>query len=350
VNREAVCNDGTPAAYYFRPGYGSGASSWVIRLQGGGWCWDEESCKTRAVKYTTSNVCPPNITDFDTIQGSADNGILSSLVALNPYFYNANHVWLWYCTSDSHIGNKTANASLNGWYFMGKTVVQTLIYHLLYVQKPSLLAANQILLTGDSAGGVATLNNADFVWSLISSVLPNVHYRAFVDAGWFLDIPAYNSTFSFQMVAKNLFNYWGAIYDESCTQYYGPGNEWHCFHAQYAWPHLTTPTFYQEFQFDAANLGFDGIGTYPFSPSEQTFANAFQQSMLNDTAKAPYFFLPNCFKHETIDSYYFAGISIGGVSIADALWNWFQPFQNPLPYHTTDLCIPINCNPTCPPL
>jgi hypothetical protein len=60
---------------------------------------------------------------------------------------------------------------------MGKTVVSSLIHHLLYVQKPNMQSAKQILLTGDSAGGVATLNNADFVWSLISPAIPNVQYK-----------------------------------------------------------------------------------------------------------------------------------------------------------------------------
>ena len=95
-----------------------------------------------------------------------------------------------------------------------------------------------------------------------------------MDAGWFLDIPAYGSTnFSFQMVAKSLFTYilhshillifrslpvpysfvtndiycysnrnWGAIYDASCVSHYGPGKEWMCFHAQYpSTPPLSSP-------------------------------------------------------------------------------------------------------------
>jgi hypothetical protein len=352
VSPDAICNDGTPAAYYFRAGYGSGADRWVIRLQGGGWCWDEESCKTREVKYTTSNVCPENLTDTETIGGSQHQGILSSNQTLNPYWYNANQVWLWYCTSDSHLGSKYANESLNGWSFLGKTVVRALIHHLLYVQQPSMQTATQVLLTGDSAGGVATLNNADFVGSLIAPVLPHVNYKAFVDAGWFLDIPAYgSSTFSFQMVAKNLFTYWGAIYDDSCVSHYGQGNEWMCFHSQYAWPFIETYMFYQEFQFDSANLGFDGIG-YPFTSAESAYAYNFQQSMVMDISKTPYVFLPNCYIHETIDQAYFSNIQIRNVSISQAMWEWFSDTRvPPAPSHTVDSClVTINCNPSCPPL
>ena len=35
------------AAYYFRPGTGSGATRWLIRFQGGGWCTDTGSCQLR---------------------------------------------------------------------------------------------------------------------------------------------------------------------------------------------------------------------------------------------------------------------------------------------------------------
>lgn len=40
-----VCNDGTPAAYYYRRG--EDASRWVVHQQGGWWCWDEYSCQVR---------------------------------------------------------------------------------------------------------------------------------------------------------------------------------------------------------------------------------------------------------------------------------------------------------------
>lgn len=41
----AVCP--RAAAYYFRPGSGSGAAQWLIRFQGGGWCTDTGSCQLR---------------------------------------------------------------------------------------------------------------------------------------------------------------------------------------------------------------------------------------------------------------------------------------------------------------
>ena len=39
----AVCLDGSPAAYYWRAGSGSGKNSWVLFLEGGGWCAAQNS-------------------------------------------------------------------------------------------------------------------------------------------------------------------------------------------------------------------------------------------------------------------------------------------------------------------
>src|ERR1700690_2936306 len=47
VQRQAVCNDGTPAVYYFKRGSGTDAAHWLIFFQGGGWCSSEPTCTRR---------------------------------------------------------------------------------------------------------------------------------------------------------------------------------------------------------------------------------------------------------------------------------------------------------------
>jgi len=256
-------------------------------------------------------------------------------------------VWLWYCSSDSHVGNITSSP-VNGWNFMGKHIVNATMT--LLTKSMNLPSATSVLLTGDSAGGVATINNVDYIGEFVKTAAPSAKYRAFVDCAWFLDIPAYNDpSFSFQTVAKLLVENWHAIYDESCVEFYGAGNEWHCFHAQYAWPHLQTLAFYQEFQFDSANLGFDNAG-YPFTNATQQFATNFQADMLSLQANVPYLFSPNCYRHEVIDSTLFTSVQIGSVSIADAVGKWYNTPGTPPPSRTVDTCKGFNCNPTCPPL
>ena len=51
----AVCNDGSPAVYYLKEG---DPTLWLVYLEGGGWCYDEQTCTKRAQvspKMTSSN-------------------------------------------------------------------------------------------------------------------------------------------------------------------------------------------------------------------------------------------------------------------------------------------------------
>ena len=48
ATRNAVCLDGSAAAFYFRAGSGDGARKYYIHHQGGGWCTGPESCEMRS--------------------------------------------------------------------------------------------------------------------------------------------------------------------------------------------------------------------------------------------------------------------------------------------------------------
>ena len=84
-----VCLDGTPPAYYYAPGVGSGSTSWLIFLKGGGWCMDEFACRYRSkgLEGGTSKLKP-------TQQLS---GMLSGDPLVNPTFAHFHRAYLW-CT------------------------------------------------------------------------------------------------------------------------------------------------------------------------------------------------------------------------------------------------------------
>mgnify|MGYP002630570394 CR=1 FL=1 len=44
----AVCLDGSPGGFYYAPARQPTLSSWVIELQGGGWCYNPQMCLCRA--------------------------------------------------------------------------------------------------------------------------------------------------------------------------------------------------------------------------------------------------------------------------------------------------------------
>ena len=47
----AVCNDGSPGAYYVRKAC---PDRWLVHQQGGFWCWDDWSCQTRWNHFSPS--------------------------------------------------------------------------------------------------------------------------------------------------------------------------------------------------------------------------------------------------------------------------------------------------------
>ena len=48
LHPHARCLDGTPGAYWFYPGSGSGLDKFIIHHQGGGWCNQAMDCMSRA--------------------------------------------------------------------------------------------------------------------------------------------------------------------------------------------------------------------------------------------------------------------------------------------------------------
>ena len=99
----AVCLDGTPAGYYFRPGFGTGSRKFYIHHEGGGWCqmerplqnWPNDNCLDRAnnsnptawlARLGTLTADPPSM-PWDLAYSSAD-------AAVNPLMYNWNSVYL----------------------------------------------------------------------------------------------------------------------------------------------------------------------------------------------------------------------------------------------------------------
>jgi len=353
TNHSALCNDGTPAVYYFRPGHGTGLNRWVIRLQGGGYCYDERTCLQRqqfSSYWTTSKVCPIEISDNQGI-GPANilhGGILSSDYFTNPYFFDSNHVYVWYCSSDAFVGSADPPFSPLGWYFRGKRIVASLVYDLVRFQ--NLGHAEEILVTGDSSGGIGVFNNINLIWELIApSVSPRVVFRGFVDSGWFVDIPSYDAKFSsVQQKAILVNNNLRATYDKICASMY-IGQEWHCFLAEYSWKYIRIPIFYNEFQMDSVNLKEDGV-PFPFDANSAPYVYRFKSTLGSLMQGVPYQFFPNCYKHTVEDSSLFVSLNINRTSLAKALWDWFKDTSlTPRTVKYVDTCNFFNCNDSCPP-
>ncbi|CAN1219286.1 Pectin acetylesterase 12 [Linum perenne] len=98
-----VCLDGTLPGYHLHRGYGSGANSWLIQLEGGGWCNNIRTCVYRKnTRRGSSNYMEKQL---------AFTGILSNKAGENPDFYNWNRVKVRYCDGASFLGDSEDKAS-----------------------------------------------------------------------------------------------------------------------------------------------------------------------------------------------------------------------------------------------
>ncbi|PIA60245.1 hypothetical protein AQUCO_00300035v1 [Aquilegia coerulea] len=93
----AVCLDGSSPGFHFQKGFGSGSDSWVLHIEGGGWCDSIESCSSRQLTALGSSEAMDHEVPF--------SGILSQVASQNPDFFNWNKVKIRYCDGASLSGN-----------------------------------------------------------------------------------------------------------------------------------------------------------------------------------------------------------------------------------------------------
>jgi len=342
LNPNAVCNDGSPATYFFRKGTGNGASIWTIYLEGGGYCYDIPSCRERFAEtphFMTSKLLPAELNDETESDDVNHLGINSGDPLPNPHFFNVNQVYLWYCSSDTHSGNQTASSGTGGWYFMGRVIVEALIKHLLQVQ--SMYTAKYVLLTGFSAGGMGVFHNADFVGSIVKAAIPDVTYKAYVDSGWSLDIVPYYLGVTERDYAKGITTNFNAVYDDECKSVYeASGEQWRCYFGLYSYPFIRTPIFWAQHQYDSAFIDVEP----PFNSSTGEYARDVQQTFLLHFSQFENVFQSNCYCHgvEAYDDRW-NGIEINEITPSTAVW-WFLLGQSS---RHVDQCQPMDCNPSC---
>ncbi|KAF2309728.1 hypothetical protein GH714_004809 [Hevea brasiliensis] len=111
-SKGAVCLDGTLPGYHLHRGSGSGQNSWLIQLEGGGWCDTIRNCVYRKTTRRGSSKFMEKQIPF--------SGILSNKAEENPDFFNWNRVKLRYCDGASFSGDSKNEAAQL--YFRGQRI------------------------------------------------------------------------------------------------------------------------------------------------------------------------------------------------------------------------------------
>ncbi|CAB4285046.1 unnamed protein product [Prunus armeniaca] len=325
----AVCLDGTLPAYHLHPGHGSGANSWLIHLEGGAWCNDTRSCSNRKNSaYGSSSLMEKE---------RAFTGILSNEAEDNPEFFNWNRVMLRYCDGASFSGdseNKEANLQ-----FRGQRIWLSAMEDLM---SKGMRYANQALLTGGSAGGLASILHCDEFWGLFPTT---TKVKCMSDAGFFLDAVdisggrtlrnLYTGVVGLQGVQENLPHY--------CTSHLDPTS---CFFPENLIANITTPLFILNAAYDSwqiqnslAPLSADPHGDWngcrlnlaSCSPFQMQFLQGFRNQMLDALKQFSMsdqngMFINSCYVHgQTGQGAWFAPDSpaVGNKTIAEAVGDWY---------------------------
>ncbi|KAJ9467005.1 Pectin acetylesterase 3 [Diplonema papillatum] len=242
----AMCLSGTPGGFYYGLGKGADVNNWLIYFEGGGWCYDERDC------YVRSNQSLGNSSYWPPTAGAG--GMISQDCNQNPTFCNYSIAYLKYCDGNSFSGNRdaplvytTPEGQSHNIYFRGKRIIDAALSVL--KTKYNLGNAGKVLLTGCSAGGLATYLHTEYVHTWFRFNVPNLQvFKAAPISGFFLDHltvygqPVYETEMKYIHGLSNASL--GGGLNADCVQHYlATGDDWKCNFAQYTYDFIYTPLF-----------------------------------------------------------------------------------------------------------
>ncbi|GER46901.1 pectinacetylesterase family protein [Striga asiatica] len=331
VAKGAVCLDGSPAGYHYSKGFGDGKNNWIIYLPGGGWCSSTSDCLNRVrTSPSTSTTTNINSTYF--------GGIMSSNQSTNPDFYNWNIVYLRYCDGSSFTGDVETVDPKTNLHYRGSRIFSAVVEELL---TKGLQNAQNVILAGNSAGGLATILNCD----RFKAMVPNcAKTRCISDSGFFI-------------LAKDLPN---ADHRES---EYAQVVQLHCFFPKNLVGDVETPLFILNSAFDLYQITFnlkpypgDEQGWASCTNNTQTctpgqlqlikdFRNTFLETVKN-TGDCPSrgLFIDSCYIHDHLwSTKRWSTPILNNKTVAEGVGDWFFD-RSSVKMIDTQVDRPINCH------
>ena len=236
----AVCLDGTPSGFYYSPATNpTAATSWQLYFQGGGWCYDKMDCYGRSFTNLGSST--------KWAPSASLNGIVSSSCHVNPDFCNFHRVWMVYCDGNSFSGNRDDPVVVNKkpLYFRGRRILDETLKAL--SENFNLNQAETVMLTGCSAGGLATYLHTDYVHEQLQSKWATglKKFKASAISGFFLQHATVENKPVFPDEMKTIFELANSTQglNSACIASFPPEDQWQCNFAQHAYAHTTSDTF-----------------------------------------------------------------------------------------------------------
>ncbi|GIY51208.1 palmitoleoyl-protein carboxylesterase NOTUM [Caerostris darwini] len=327
--------------YYIRESRSS--KRWIIYLEGGWYCFDEKSCNhrwSRSRNLMSSTLWP---------ETRSVGGILSPDPEENPYWWDANQVFLPYCSSDTWSG--ASHSSRKGEFsFLGSLIIIEVIKDLL---NKELFSADMLLLAGSSAGGTGVLLNLDRVSDFLQGLKSKIEVRGLADSGWFLDNEPYQplecldpQTCAPVEAIKRGVKLWSGQVPRRCQMQYAANDVWRCYFGYRIYSTLQSPVFVFQWLFDEAQMTADNVGA-PVSKPQWDYIHRMGNDLRTSLENVTAVFAPSCISHMVLSKKDWRHVKINKVSLPQALRCWeLQAHEHNHHHHHPHhhLYDPINSN------
>ena len=177
-----VCADGTPYVFYVRrPNETSpNFNKWILRVEGGRWCEDQESCDAQYEEFDGYYLTAMNET---CIYRDPLGGVSSVIEHQNERFYDWNMVFLHNCNADDQLGQARAGEDGNPttYHFTGSINVWGTFDWLAsgFITDPE-----SILVIGLDTAGTMIANQVNDLEPYWSEAFPDADLHFVIDAAW----------------------------------------------------------------------------------------------------------------------------------------------------------------------
>lgn len=329
--RNATCNDGSAAGYYvWQPAAPS--TKWLIYLQGGGLCYDLETCLTRPKVLTSSTTWPEHI---------SVSGIFST--GDGNRFADFNKVFVGYCTSDLYSGTVAQGSGMLGWSFHGHYIVPSVLQDL-KASHPGFGGGTELLFTGGSAGGIGTFVN----YPMVKEAVSWMPVKALPDAGWFLTTmkPYSSKAAPIPKLLQEGMPAWRGVPPARCAAALG-AKAWMCYSGPVVYPFMPAPLsdlMVLKAQTDAWTVGHDGVKMPPDAAElvwlTELAAETRATFVLDKVANV---FSANCLYHTSLVGLWGA-LRVNGTLLGTAVQKWYFDGSQT---HLVDSCTTPLCNKSC---
>nr|CAG4651631.1 EOG090X0267 [Triops cancriformis] len=251
----------------------------------------------------------------------------------NPYWWNANHVYIPYCSSDSWSGT-AAQGSGTRFAFMGAIILQEVLRDL---QLQGMSNASKIFLTGSSAGGIGILLNLDKAVELLRSWGSKADIRGVSDSGWFLDhapfapVDCVDPQRCSPSTAVQLgYKLWQAQLPEACVKDHA-SQPWKCYFGHHIHRTMKTPLFVFQWLFDEAQITAGNVGP-PITKQQWDYIHKVGDQLRQSLENVSAVFAPSCISHTVLTNRDWQNFRVGSVGLPQALRCW----ELRSPSHTSD--------------